>query len=65
LTQYAFQMDGYWSSNHSEILAVVPEPSLRTTGTILRAGSARPGFSALISGSFHWVMTPVKILAIV
>jgi hypothetical protein len=45
--------------------AVVPEPSLRTTGTILRAGRTSPGFSLLICGSAQLVMTPVKILVTV
>ncbi len=45
--------------------AVVPEPSDRTTGTILRAGSDRPGLSALIAGSLQLVITFVKILATV
>ena len=43
--------------------AVEPEPSERTTGTMVRAGSVRPGLSAASAGSFHEVMAPVKILA--
>jgi hypothetical protein len=43
--------------------ALVPEPSERITGTILMGGSTRPPLSAVIAGSFHNVMTPVKIFA--
>lgn len=42
--------------------AVVPEPSERTTGMMRRAGRTRPGLSARISGAFHIVSVPVKIL---
>ena len=45
--------------------AVVPEPSERTIGRIGRFGSWSCGLSAAIAGSFQFVMTPVKILAIV
>ncbi len=38
-----------------------PEPSERTTGTIVLAGSESPGLSAAIAGSFQLVMAPVKI----
>ena len=45
--------------------AEVPEPSERTTGTIAIAGSASCGLSALIAGSSHLVIAPVKIFATV
>ena len=41
--------------------ALEPEPSERTTGTIVRAGMTRPGLSACRTGSFHMVIAPVKI----
>ena len=43
--------------------ADVPEPSDRTTGTIGVPGRASFGLSAAIAGSFHFVITPVKIFA--
>src|SRR6516165_361865 len=46
-------------------LAVVPELSLRCTTVILVLGSFADGLSALIAGSFHVVIAPEKILAIV
>lgn len=63
--QYAFHSAGYWSASHVLNCAVVPDPSERTTGTILRAGSVRPGLSALIAGSLQMVIPPVKIRAMV
>jgi hypothetical protein len=51
------------ASIHSVKWRVVPEPSDRITGMIRIAGRFSPGLSAAIAGSFHWVMTPVKILA--
>ena len=43
--------------------AVDPDPSDRTTGKTCRAGITSPGLSAWIAGSFHCVITPVKIFA--
>src|SRR5215469_2849263 len=61
--QYAFQYDGSVASIHSVNSAVAPEPSDRTTGTIWSAGSVKPGLSAAMIGSFHLVITPVKMPA--
>src|SRR6201746_1237813 len=44
-------------------LAVVPEPSERTTGVILSAGSVMPGLSLTRAGSFHVVIFLSKIFA--
>jgi hypothetical protein len=44
---------------------VAPELSVRTTGMIAIAGSATPGLSAAIIGSFHRVILSVKMAAIV
>ena len=46
-------------------LAVVPEGSERWTGMMSASGSATPEFSAVIAGSFHFVIWPRKILAVV
>ena len=42
---------------------MVPELSLRWTGTILVDGSVTPGFNAAISLSFHVVIFESKIFA--
>lgn len=44
---------------------MLPAPSDRTTGTMVRPGSASPGLSARIAGSDQFVICWVKILAIV
>src|SRR6478735_2991099 len=62
LAVYAFQSPACCLLIQVENCAVVPEPSERTTGTTLRAGSVMPGLSFLIAGSFQVLMTPVKIL---
>jgi hypothetical protein len=46
-------------------LVVVPESSERFTGVTLRSGSVAPGLSAAMAGSFHLVIAPLKIFAIV
>ena len=62
LTQYEFHKLEYCLLMNAVSCAVVPDPSERTTGTMRRAGSVRPGLSALIAGSPQFVITPVKIL---
>lgn len=42
-------------------LSVVPESSERWNGWILRSGSFAPGFSFLIAGSFHFLISELKI----
>ena len=44
---------------------VVPESSDRLTGVIARSGSVAPGLSALMAGSFHFLIFWLKICAIV
>ena len=39
-------------------MKVVPEPSERRTTVMAASGSATPGFSAAIAGSFHLVILP-------
>src|SRR5690242_7891353 len=56
-------MLGNWLAIHDVNCAVEPEPSECTTGMMPSAGSTRPLLSAVIAGSFHFVMAPVKILA--
>src|SRR5262245_9924943 len=56
---------GYCLSIQRVNWAVAPEPSDRTTGLMVSAGSACPPFSLVISGSFHLVILLVKILVIV
>ena len=46
-------------------LLVVPESSERCTGVIVVLGSLAPGLSAAIAGSFHFVILPLKMSAIV
>ena len=45
--------------------SVVPDSSERCTGEIVVEGSLAPLFSAAIAGSFHLVILPSKIWAIV
>ncbi len=45
--------------------AVVPEPSERTTGMMSLSGISTPLLSSVIAGSFHLVIWPVKIFAMV
>ena len=63
LAQKACQIAGCSASIHCVNWADVPDPSERTTGTTRVAGMTRPGLSAWMAGSFHCVMTPVKIFA--
>jgi hypothetical protein len=63
--KYGRQIDGWAWSSHAVNCAVVPEPSERTTGTILVSGNERPLLSAVIASSAQVVILPVKILAIV
>ena len=58
-------MCGNCLSSQAVNCAVVPEPSERTTGMIVRVGSLRPLLSFVIAGSFQLVILLVKILAIV
>ncbi len=44
---------------------VVPEPSARWATTMAVSGSLAPGFSAAIVGSFHFLISRWKILAMV
>ena len=44
---------------------VVPDPSERCTTAIAVLGSLMPGLSFAIAGSFHFVISPRKILAMV
>src|SRR6476619_3398179 len=46
-------------------LYVVPDPSERKIGVIRRFGMSAPLFSALIAGSFQFVIWPRKIFEIV
>lgn len=46
-------------------MAVSIDSSLRLTTVMGTAGSWAPGFSAEMAGSFHTVMAPLKIFAIV
>ena len=46
-------------------LSVVPEESERKIGVMAVSGSVAPAFSAAIAGSFHLVIWPWKILAMV
>src|ERR1700753_923102 len=46
-------------------LSVVPDWSLRNTTWMGRSGSAVPALSAVIAGSFHVLMVPLKIFAVV
>src|SRR5262245_32546440 len=63
LAQYADQYCPWVAIIHWVNWAVEPYPSDWTTGTILIAGRRRLGLSAAIAGSFHFVNTPVNILA--
>src|SRR5215470_9725450 len=61
--QYACHADPCVANIHCVNWAVAPEPSARTTGTILMAGSDSPGLSFLILGSAQFVIVPVKMPA--
>src|ERR1700730_6209625 len=50
---------------NSEKFAVVPEESERTARLIGVLGRLTPGLSALIAGSFHLVILPWKMFAMV
>ena len=45
--------------------AVVPDSSERCTGVMSVSGRSAPGFVAAIAGSFHFVISPLKIFAVV
>ena len=45
--------------------SVVPESSERCTGVMARSGSVAPSLSAAIAGSFHLVIVPAKMPAMV
>jgi hypothetical protein len=45
--------------------SVVPESSERCTGVIAVSGSSTPSFRAAIAGSFHVVIVPAKMPAMV
>ena len=44
-------------------MKVVPEPSDLCTTTISLSDKFKPGFAAVIAGSFHFVISPKKIPA--
>ena len=44
---------------------VVPESSARCTGVIAVLGSFTPELSAAMAGSFHFLILPLKIFAMV
>ncbi len=44
--------------------AVVPDSSERCTGVMSVSGRFAPGLSAAIAGSFHFVISPLKIFAV-
>src|SRR5580698_2100194 len=46
-------------------LSVVPDWSLRNTTWIGRLGNAVPALRAVIAGSFHVLIVPLKIFAVV
>src|SRR5262245_48129589 len=62
--QKAFQAPAWVATSHWVNCAVDPEPSERTTGTMVRPGSCSPGLSAVMDGSSHLVMVPVNMPAI-
>src|SRR5664280_1857505 len=45
-------------------LSVVPDSSERKKTLMALSGRVTPGLTAAIAGSFHLVMTPLKILAV-
>ena len=45
--------------------AVVPDSSERWTGVMSVSGRSAPGLSAAMAGSFHFVISPLKIFAVV
>jgi hypothetical protein len=52
-----------WASRNLVKFSVVPESLDRWTDVIVVPGSVAPLFAAAISGSFHLVIFPEKILA--
>ncbi len=58
-------MDGAAAARYLVKLSLVPEESERCTVSMAVDGRLAPEFSALISGSFHLVICPEKILAMV
>src|SRR5262245_58239119 len=56
---------GNWSARYVVNCAVEPDPSECTTGVIGNEGSAWPLLSAVIAGSFQFVIWLVKIRAMV
>src|SRR5450830_333565 len=56
---------GLWPLSHVVKMEVGPEPSARWTTWIAVDGSVTPGLSAAMAGSFHFVIVPRNIFAIV
>src|SRR5881397_3461705 len=61
----SFQSALAFASRYPAKIFVVPDLSLRCTGTIVVLGRVTPLLRALIAGSSHLVMVPEKILAVV
>src|SRR3954454_17081679 len=59
------QTSGAVAARNLVKLSVVPDSSERCTDLTAVAGSVALGLSFLIAGSFHFVILPAKILAIV
>src|ERR1043166_10107143 len=59
----SFHTPGAPSTRNWEKFAVVPEESERRAIVIAVPGSLTPGLSALIAGSFHFVIFAWKMLA--
>src|SRR6266436_6700166 len=61
----SFQTLGAASTRNSEKFCVVPDESERTARVIGVLGRLTPGLSALIAGSFHFVILAWKMSAMV
>src|SRR5215510_6577718 len=61
----SFQTPGAPSTRNSEKFAVVPEESERRAMVIVVLGSLTPAFCDAIAGSFHFVILPWKMSAMV
>src|SRR4051812_37206925 len=61
----SFQSALAFASRNAEKIFVVPDLSLRCTGTMVVLGRLTPLLRALIAGSSHLVMVPEKIFATV
>jgi hypothetical protein len=57
------QPGGSWAFRYDVNRKVLPELSVRWTGTIAAPGSVTPGFRAAIAGSSHLPIFPLKIRA--